>query len=149
MTNGLSRETHHHLLLILILILFLFNFLFLPFFPFNRLGTRLYLLKNSKSIIYSSSIHHLIIYSSVLRCLSATFGIRLKARIGNRELCFYGCKDRVFFRCLLQNMRLKILIPNKNRINETLKNPEKRLFLYVFCFFCHISTSFNLLFLRF
>ena len=39
-----------------------------------------------------------------------------------------------------------MLIPHKNRINETLKNPEKRLFLYVFCVFFHISTSFNLLF---
>ena len=42
-----------------------------------------------------------------------------------------------------------MLIPNKNRINETLKNPENRLFLYVSCFFCHISSTFNLLFLRF
>ena len=59
------------------------------------------------------------------------FGIRLKARAWNRELCFYGYKDIVFSRCLLQNMRLKMLIPNKNRINETLKKPEnleKRLF---------------------
>ena len=46
-------------------------------------------------------------------------------------------------------MRLKILIPNKNRINETLKNPEKRLFLYVFCFFSHFSSTFNLLFFAF
>lgn len=27
-----------------------------------------------------------------------------------------------------------MLIPNKNRMNETLKNPEKCLFLYVFAF---------------
>ena len=30
-----------------------------------------------------------------------------------------------------------MLIPNKNRINETLKNPEKRLFL---CFFAFSAT---------
>ena len=42
-----------------------------------------------------------------------------------------------------------MLIPNKNRINETLKNPENRLFLYVFPFFCNFSRTFNLLFLRF
>ena len=131
MTNGLSRETHHHLLLILILFLFI-NFLFLPF---NRLETRLCLLKNSKSIIYSSSIHHLIIYSSVLRCLSATLGFDSEFGLVTANFVFYGCKDRSFFRCLLQKMRLKILITNKNRINETLKNPEKCLFGYVFCLF--------------
>lgn len=86
MTNGLSRETHHHLLLILILILILFlNFLFLPF---NRLETRLCLLKNSKSIIYSSSIHHLIIYSSVLRCLSATLGFDWKLGLETANFVF-------------------------------------------------------------
>lgn len=57
-----------------IIIFYLYFFLNFLFLPFNRLGTRLYLLKNSKSIIYSSSIHHLIIYSSILRCLSATLG---------------------------------------------------------------------------
>ena len=91
MTNGLSRETHHHLLLILILILFL-NFLFLPFFPFNRLGTRLCVLKNSKSIIYSSSIHHLIIYSSVLRCLLATLGFDWKLGLETANFVFTVAK---------------------------------------------------------
>lgn len=42
-----------------------------------------------------------------------------------------------------------MLIPNKKCINETLKNPEKRLFLYVFCFFSHFSSTFNLLFFAF
>lgn len=42
-----------------------------------------------------------------------------------------------------------MLITNKNRINETLKNPEKCLFGYVFCFFCHFSSTFNLLFFAF
>ena len=41
-----------------------------------------------------------------------------------------------------------MLILNKKRINETLKNPEKRLFLCVFCFFFHIFTYF-LRFFRF
>ena len=35
-----------------------------------------------------------------------------------------------------------MLIPNKNRINETLKNPEKRLFGYVFCFFSYFLSVF-------
>ena len=136
--------------LYLYLYFFFFNFLFLPFFPFNRLGTRLYLLKNSQSIIYFSSTHHHLYHLLLSSQMPVgNFGIRLKARAWNRELCFYGCKDRVFSRCLLQKMRLKILIPNKNRINETLKNPEKRLFLYVFCVFFQISTSFNLLFFAF
>lgn len=42
-----------------------------------------------------------------------------------------------------------MLITNKKCINETLKNPEKRLFLYVFCFFSHFSSTFNLLFFAF
>lgn len=80
MTNGLSRETHHHLLLILILILFLFlNFLFLPF---NRLETRLYLLKNSKSIIYSS----------VLRCLLATLVFDWKLGLETANFVFTVAK---------------------------------------------------------
>lgn len=42
-----------------------------------------------------------------------------------------------------------MLITNKNRINETLKNPEKRLFGYVFAFsatFLVLLTYFSLLF---
>jgi len=77
------------------------------------------------------------------------FGIRLKARAWNRELCCYDYKDRVFFRCLLQNMRLKMLIPNKNRINETLKKPEnleKRLFYYIFLLFLPFFNYFLCLF---
>lgn len=35
-----------------------------------------------------------------------------------------------------------MLIPHKNRINETLKNPENSLFLYISCFFCHFFTYF-------
>lgn len=35
-----------------------------------------------------------------------------------------------------------MLIPNKKRINETLKNPEKCFFVYVFCFFSHFFTYF-------
>lgn len=97
MTNGLSRETHHHLLLILILILFL-NFLFLPF---NRLETRLYLLKNSKSIIYSSSTHLLliiifIIYSIVLRCLLATLGFDWKLGLETANFVFTVAKIASF-----------------------------------------------------
>lgn len=41
-----------------------------------------------------------------------------------------------------------MLIPNKKRINETLKNPEKCFFVYVFCFFSHFFTYF-LSFFRF
>ena len=84
MTNGLSRETHHHLLLILILILILFlNFLFLPF---NRLETRLYLLKNSKSIIYSI----------VLRCLLATLGFDWKLGLETANFVFTIAKIVTF-----------------------------------------------------
>lgn len=51
MTNGLSRETHHHLLLILILILILFlNFLFLPF---NRLETANFVFTIAKIVSFS------------------------------------------------------------------------------------------------
>ena len=85
MTNGLSRETHHHLLLILILILFFLNFLFLPF---NRLETRLYLLKNSKSIIYFLLIIIFIIYSIVLRCLLATLGFDWKLGLETANFVF-------------------------------------------------------------
>lgn len=89
MTNGLSRETHHHLLLILILFLFL-NFLFLPF---NRLETRLYLLKNSKSIIYFSLLIIIfIIYSSVLRCLLATLGFDWKLGLETANFVFTVAK---------------------------------------------------------
>lgn len=35
-----------------------------------------------------------------------------------------------------------MLIPNKKRINETLKNPEKCFFVYVFCFFSHFLPIF-------
>lgn len=41
-----------------------------------------------------------------------------------------------------------MLIPNKKRINETLKNPEKCFFVYVFGFFSHFFTYF-LSFFRF
>lgn len=86
MTNGLSRETHHHLLLILILILFFLNFLFLPF---NRLETRLYLLKNSKSIIaLILLINIFIIYSIVLRCLLATLGFDRKLGLETANFVF-------------------------------------------------------------
>ena len=88
MTNGLSRETHHHLLLILILFLFL-NFLFLPF---NRLETRLYLLKNSKSIIYFLLIIIFIIYSIVLRCLLATLGFDWKLGLETANFVFTVAK---------------------------------------------------------
>ena len=95
MTNGLSRETHHHLLLILILILFLFlNFLFLPFFPFNRLATRLCLLKNSKSI--NLLIIIFIIYSSVLRCQSATLGFDSEFGLGTANFVFTVAKIASF-----------------------------------------------------
>lgn len=95
MTNGLSRETHHHLLLILILILFLFlNFLFLPF---NRLETRLYLLKNSKSIItLLLLIIIFIIYSSVLRCLLATLGLDWKFGLETANFVFTIAKIASF-----------------------------------------------------
>lgn len=93
MTNGLSRETHHHLLLILILILFL-NFLFLPF---NRLETRLYLLKNSKSIIYSSSTHHHLYHLlHVLRCLLATLGFDWKLGLETANFVFTIAKIASF-----------------------------------------------------
>lgn len=95
MTNGLSRETHHHLLLILILILFLFlNFLFLPF---NRLETRLYLLKNSKSIItLLLLIIIFIIYSIVLRCLLATLGFDWKFGLETANFVFTIAKIASF-----------------------------------------------------
>lgn len=95
MTNGLSRETHHHLLLILILILFLFlNFLFLPF---NRLETRLYLLKNSKSIItLLLLIIIFIIYSIVLRCLLATLGFDWKLGLETANFVFTIAKIASF-----------------------------------------------------
>ncbi len=35
-----------------------------------------------------------------------------------------------------------MLIQNKNRINETLKNPENSLFFYISSFFCHFFTYF-------
>ena len=35
-----------------------------------------------------------------------------------------------------------MLIPNKNRINETLKNPEKSFFFYIFCLFGHFFAYF-------
>lgn len=93
MTNGLSRETHHHLLLILILILFL-NFLFLPF---NRLETRLYLLKNSKSIItLLLLIIIFIIYSIVLRCLLATLGFDWKLGLETANFVFTIAKIASF-----------------------------------------------------
>lgn len=95
MTNGLSRETHHHLLLILILILILFlNFLFLPF---NRLETRLYLLKNSKSIItLLLLIIIFIIYSIVLRCLLATLGFDWKLGLETANFVFTIAKIASF-----------------------------------------------------
>lgn len=93
MTNGLSRETHHHLLLILILFLFL-NFLFLPF---NRLETRLYLLKNSKSIItLLLLIIIFIIYSIVLRCLLATLGFDWKLGLETANFVFTIAKIASF-----------------------------------------------------
>ena len=92
MTNGLSRETHHHLLLILILILFL-NFLFLPF---NRLETRLYLLKNSKSITFLLLIIIFIIYSIVLRCLLATLGFDWKLGLETANFVFTIAKIASF-----------------------------------------------------
>lgn len=79
--------------LYLYLYFFFFNFLFLPF---NRLETRLCLLKNSKSIIYSSSIHHLIIYSSVLRCLSATLGFDSEFGLVTANFVFTVAKIEVF-----------------------------------------------------
>lgn len=41
-----------------------------------------------------------------------------------------------------------MLIPNKNRINETLKNPEKCFFSSVFCFF-HLFLTYFLSVFRF
>lgn len=95
MTNGLSRETHHHLLLILILILFLFlNFLFLPF---NRLETRLYLLKIvSLSFTLLLLIIIFIIYSIVLRCLLATLGFDWKLGLETANFVFTIAKIASF-----------------------------------------------------
>lgn len=59
---------------IIIFYLYLYFFFFLISFSFHSIGLKLDFIYYSKSIIYSSSIHHLIIYSSILRCLSATLG---------------------------------------------------------------------------
>lgn len=39
-----------------------------------------------------------------------------------------------------------MLIPNKNRMNETLKNPEKCFFSSVFCFFASFLSTFLVFF---
>lgn len=84
---------------IIIFYLYLYFFLFLNFLflPFNRLETRLYLLKNSKSIIYSFLLITIfIIYSSVLRCLLATLGFDWKLGLETANFVFTIAKIASF-----------------------------------------------------
>lgn len=82
-----------------IIIFYLYFFLFLNFLflPFNRLETRLYLLKNSKSIItLLLLIIIFIIYSSVLRCLLATLGFDWKLGLETANFVFTIAKIASF-----------------------------------------------------
>ena len=140
MTNGLSRETHHHLLLILILILFFF-FFFLPSFQQACSQTLLF---KEQLVYHLLFFFYIIILSSTPQFLDACW--QLWGLIGSSGLkprtFFLRLQRQRLFRLLPRKLCLKILITNKNRINETLKNPEKSLFEYVFCLFLPLFQHF-------